>query len=154
MGSMQNRGMNVTEMHDVFCVLCSSARSLFIWAKIIRYVFDVGSPPPLGIEEGIAAAQTALRPSNCRSLSPRFSALSLNEQVHRELRRVEAAATTDNEPGTDGRTDEEEEEEDIQRSERRAAPPAAVRTLCTSASSSIRACVRHSIAGRQRERET
>ena len=70
MGSEQNRGMNVTDMHDVFCVLCSSARSLFIWAKIIRYVFDVGSPPPLGIEEGIAAAQTALRPSNCRSLSP------------------------------------------------------------------------------------
>ena len=73
MGSEQNRGTNVTDMHDVFCVLCSSARSLFIWAiwaKIIRYVFDVGSPPPLGIEEGIAAAQTALRPSNCRSLSP------------------------------------------------------------------------------------
>ena len=70
MGSEQNRRMNVTDMHDVFCVLCSSTRSLFIWAKIIRYVFDVGSPPPLGIEEGIAAAQTALRPSNCRSLSP------------------------------------------------------------------------------------
>ena len=48
MGSKQNRGMNVTEMHDVFCVLCSSARSLFIWAKIIRYVFDVGSPPSVG----------------------------------------------------------------------------------------------------------
>ena len=48
MGSEQNRGMNVTDMHDVFCVLCSFARSLFIWAKIIRYVFDVGSPPSFG----------------------------------------------------------------------------------------------------------
>ena len=48
MGSEQNRGMNVNDMHGVFCVLCSPARSLFIWAKIIRYVFDVGSPPSVG----------------------------------------------------------------------------------------------------------
>ena len=39
-----------------------------------------------------------------------LSALSLNEQVHRELRRVEAAATTDNEPESE-RTEEEKEED-------------------------------------------
>ena len=43
----------------------------------------------------LSARQTAALSPLC------FSALSLNEQVHRELRRVEAAATTDNEPGTD-----------------------------------------------------
>ena len=98
---------------DAFC-----ERSLFIWAKIIRYVFDAGIGVSVGNRESrrFSARQTA-------SPSP---SLSLNEQVHRELRRVEAAATTDNEPTEEGR-------EDIQSPERATAPPAAVRTLRTSA---------------------
>ena len=93
MATEQNRGMNVTEMHDVFCVdFCfSSAQTEFIYLGEnypLRFLTAALSPLGIGIGRGrgrLSARQTA-------ALS-----LSLNEQVHRELRRVEAAATTDNE---------------------------------------------------------
>ena len=80
MGSEQNRGMNVTVMHDVFCVLCSPARSLFIWAKIIRYVFDVGSPPSVGNRGRDRGGADGSPPVKLPlSLSPSASLLSLVE---------------------------------------------------------------------------
>ena len=93
--------------------------AVYLFGRKLSVTFlTLGSESPLGIEDR-DGRRLSLRPSNCRSLS-------LNEQVHRELRRVEAAATTDNEPTEEGR-------EDIQSPERATAPPAAVRTLRTSA---------------------
>ena len=116
MATEQNRGMNVTEMHDVFCVdFCfSSAQTEFIYlGENYPLRFLTAALSPLGIGIGRGRGRLSARQTAARSLAPSLSlsALSLNEQVHRELRRVEAAATTDNE-----RT---EEEEDIR------SPPAA-----------------------------
>ena len=85
----------------VWTSLCFSAQFIYLGENYpLRFLTAALSPLGIGIGRGrgrLSARQTA-----ARSLA--LSSLSLNEQVHRELRRVEAAATTDNEPGSERRT--------------------------------------------------
>ena len=79
MATEQNRGMNVTEMHDVFCVdFCFSSAQFIYLGENYPLRFLTAALSPLGIGIGRGRGRLSARQTAARSLAPPLS-LSLVE---------------------------------------------------------------------------